>query len=84
MLIHCFGGSPEVALDRVQRGAYSSFSGSITRPNAKQAGPAIRAVPEERILIETDVPDILPYNVATVLNENHKISIVLTPALSNR
>ena len=63
MLIHCFGGSVEVATELVERGAYISFSGSITRPNAKQAGSALRAVPDDRILIETDAPDILPHNV---------------------
>ncbi len=63
MLIHCFGGTAEVATELVKRGAYISFSGSITRPNAKKAGPAIRAVPDDRILIETDAPDLLPHNV---------------------
>ena len=63
MLIHCFGGSAEMATELVKRGAYISFSGSITRPNARKAGPAIRTVPDDRILIETDAPDILPHNV---------------------
>ena len=63
MLIHCFGGSAEIATELVKRGAYISFSGSITRPNAKKAGAAIRVVPDDRILIETDAPDILPHNV---------------------
>lgn len=63
MLIHCFGSSSEVATELIQRGACISFSGSITRPNNKKAGSAIRAVPDDRILIETDAPDILPYNV---------------------
>jgi TatD DNase family protein len=63
MLIHCFGGSAEIATELVKRGAYISFSGSITRPNAKKAGPAIRSVPADRLLIETDAPDILPHTV---------------------
>jgi TatD DNase family protein len=63
MLIHCFGGSAEVATELVKRGGYISFSGSITRPNNKKAGPAIRVVPDDHILIETDAPDILPHNV---------------------
>ncbi len=62
MLIHCFGGSAEVAMELVKRGGYISFSGSITRPNNRKAGPAIRSVPEDRILIETDAPDIMPCN----------------------
>lgn len=65
LLIHCFGGSAEVATELVKRGAYISFSGSITRPNARKAGPAIRAVPLNRLLIETDAPDIFPHNCAT-------------------
>lgn len=73
MLIHCFGGSAEIATELVKRGAYISFSGSITRPNAKKAAAAIRVVPDDRILIETDAPDILPHNVdeasSFVLNE---------------
>lgn len=60
MLIHCFGGSVEVAQELVKRGAWISFSGSITRPNNRKAGPAICAVPNDRLLIETDAPDILP------------------------
>ncbi len=75
MLIHCFGSSAEIATELVKRGAYISFSGSITRPNAKKAGPAICAVPNDRILIETDAPDILPHNVdgaSCSVQEEHK------------
>ena len=49
-----------MATELVKRGAYISFSGSITRPTATQAGPAIRAVPADRILIETDSPYLSP------------------------
>jgi len=88
MLIHCFGGSAEIATELVKRGAYISFSGSITRPNARKAGPAIRAVPVERILIETDAPDILPQNIedapSTVLNEPANLRYVLAKAAELR
>lgn len=80
MLIHCFGGSAEIATELVKRGAYISFSGSITRPNAKKAGPAIRAVPSDRILIETDAPDILPTLATGPLNEPANIRLVLEKA----
>ena len=63
MLIHCFGGSAEVATELVKRGACISFSGSITRSGNNKAGAAIRAVPDDSILIETDAPDILPHNI---------------------
>ena len=93
MLIHCFGGSAEVATELVKRGAYISFSGSITRPNARKAGAAIRAVPDDRILIETDAPDILPHNCraemgkdlsAAGLNEPANVRFVLAKAAELR
>ncbi|MEE9369340.1 MAG: TatD family hydrolase [Pontiella sp.] len=84
MLIHCFGGSAEVAIELVKRGGYISFSGSITRPNAKKAGPAIRAVPVDRILIETDAPDIMPTTAEGDLNEPANLRFVLTQAAEFR
>lgn len=87
MLIHCFGGSAEIATELVKRGAYISFSGSITRPNAKKAGPAVRAVPANRLLIETDAPDILPCNLgasSTLLNEPAHVRFVLKKAAALR
>ncbi|MDF7800180.1 TatD family hydrolase [Pontiellaceae bacterium B1224] len=80
MLIHCFGGSAEIATELVKRGGYISFSGSITRPNARKAGPAIRAVPDDRILIETDAPDILPTTADGPLNEPANVKLVLEKA----
>ncbi|MBT8043015.1 MAG: TatD family hydrolase, partial [Pontiella sp.] len=70
MLIHCFGGSAETATELVARGGVISFSGSITRPNNKKAAAAIRAVPADRILIETDAPDILPHNCRAEMVED--------------
>lgn len=84
MLIHCFGGSAEVATELVKRGAYISFSGSITRPNAKKAGPAIRAVPDDRILIETDAPDLLPHSIVADFNEPANLRFVLAKAAELR
>lgn len=84
MLIHCFGGSAEVAMELVKRGGYISFSGSITRPNNKKSGPAIRAVPADRILLETDAPDILPATATGKLNEPANLRLVLTKAAELR
>ena len=84
ILIHCFGGSAEVALELVRRGAYISFSGSITRPNNRKAGPAIRAVPDDHILIETDAPDLLPTTADGPLNEPANVRLVLAKAAELR
>lgn len=93
MMIHCFGGSAEVAMELVRRGAYISFSGSITRPNNKKAEPALRAVPADRLLIETDAPDIFPCNMVQdaclcedgqILNEPANLRAVLAKAAAFR
>ncbi len=84
ILIHCFGGSAEVVAELVDRGAYISFSGSITRPNAKNAGSAIRAVPDNRILIETDAPDLLPHGATPGFNEPANLRLVLAKAAELR
>ena len=84
ILIHCFGGSAEVATELVKRGAYISFSGSITRPQAKKAAAAIRAVPADRILIETDALDILPQNASPGFNEPANLRWVLAKAAELR
>ncbi len=84
MLIHCFGGSAEVAAELMKRGGYISFSGSITRPNARKAGPAIRSVSSDRLLLETDAPDILPTTAEGPLNEPANLQFVLEKAAELR
>lgn len=60
MLLHAFSGSLEVMTELVAMGAYCSFGGTVTRPQARRVRDAARAVPAARLLIETDTPDLLP------------------------
>jgi TatD DNase family protein len=84
LLIHCFGGSAEIASELLKRGAYLSFSGSITRPNSAKAKRAILAVPDDRILIETDAPDLLPHPLRNIPNEPAFLPFVLERAAQLR
>lgn len=68
-MVHCFGGSVEVAQALLHRGAYLSFSGTITRLNNRRAAEVMPIVPLNRILFETDAPDLLPRGIAGPLNE---------------
>ena len=43
-----------------RHGLFISFSGAVTTPGNKKAARALQAVSLDRILIETDSPDILP------------------------
>lgn len=59
-VMHCFSGSKETARMYADMGFYISFSGSITFKNAVKFPEIIRAVPLNRILIETDCPYLTP------------------------
>ena len=57
---HSFSGSAEMAKELVNRGWYISFSGVITFKNASKILEAVKAVPLDRIMIETDAPYLAP------------------------
>lgn len=59
-VMHCFSGSKETALQYIDMGFYISFSGTITFKNAKSYPDIIKAIPRDRILIETDCPYLAP------------------------
>jgi TatD DNase family protein len=57
--LHAYNGSAEQVAQFAEFGAYFSFHASQLSGNAKKAPAAVQAVPEERLLIETDAPDTL-------------------------
>lgn len=59
-IIHCFSGSAESAQILVEMGFYISFAGPVTFKNARGLKAAAKAVPLEKILIETDSPYLTP------------------------
>ena len=60
LVMHCFSSSAEMAAEYVKLGFYVSFAGPVTYKNAKR-GDAIRAVPDELLLAETDCPYLTPH-----------------------
>ncbi|MCD8340851.1 MAG: TatD family hydrolase [Clostridiales bacterium] len=58
---HCYSGSLEDAKTLIALGWNLSFTGSITYKNAKKAPEVIAWLPEDRFMIETDSPYMLPY-----------------------
>ena len=59
-LMHSFGGSIEVARRLIPLGAYFSFSGHFLHPRKYSVIEVFRQLPPDRILLETDAPDMLP------------------------
>ena len=59
-VVHCFSGSAETALEIVKLGMYIGFTGVITFKNAHRAIEALKAVPLDKLLCETDSPYMAP------------------------
>lgn len=59
-VIHCFTGTADDAAAYVAMGFHVSFSGIVTYKNAQPIRDAVRRVPLDRILIETDCPYLAP------------------------
>ncbi len=59
-VVHSYSGSAELAAEYVALGFFISFSGSVCRPTSERAHRAAAAVPIDRLLIETDSPDLSP------------------------
>jgi TatD DNase family protein len=68
-VMHCFTESLEVAQAAMEMGFYISFSGIVTFKSAKELQAVARAVPLEKMLIETDSPYLAPVPYRGKMNE---------------
>lgn len=59
-LLHSFGGSAELIRRLAPLGAYFSFSGYFLHPRKAKVLETYREVPPDRLLLETDAPDMAP------------------------
>ena len=59
-LIHCFTGTKEFAKKLVDLNCYISLSGIITFKNSNDLVEAVRHIPVENMLVETDSPYLAP------------------------
>jgi len=59
-IMHCFGGTPEMAKALMSIGFLISFAGNVTFKKAENLRDSARVVPLDRLLIETDCPFLTP------------------------
>jgi TatD DNase family protein len=59
-VMHAFSGSPESAADCLRLGLHISLAGSVTYAGARRPVAVAALVPLERLLLETDAPDLAP------------------------
>ncbi len=59
-ILHCFSSGRRLAEVGVELGGYVSFSGILTFKNSQELRDIARAVPHDRLLVETDAPYLAP------------------------
>jgi TatD DNase family protein len=78
VVLHCFSATHRVA-DAAERGWYCSFAGNVTYPRSEALREAAAAVPEDRILVETDAPYLSPLEMRG--KRNQPANVVATARL---
>ena len=58
--LHCYTSGPELAEWAAEAGLYFSVSGIATFKNAHEVRERIKAMPDDRIMLETDCPYLAP------------------------
>lgn len=59
-IMHCFSGDKDFAFQMIDENFYISFAGNVTFKKALELQEAAKAVPLDRLLIETDSPFLSP------------------------
>lgn len=59
-VFHCFSGDVEMAKKCIERGYVLSFAGTLTFKNAPELREALKLVPHNQLLVETDSPFLAP------------------------
>lgn len=74
-VMHCFGGSVQEARRAVEMGFHLGIGGVVTFKNATMAD-VVKAVPLERLLLETDAPYLSPVPHRGQRNESSYIPLI--------
>jgi TatD DNase family protein len=77
MLMHCYTSGPELAEIAADLGAWFSVSGIATFKAADEVRAVIRAMPADRIIVETDCPYLAPTPHRGRRNEPAYVGLVL-------
>ena len=60
VVMHCFSGDADFAVECLKRGFLLSFAGTVTFTNARGLREAAGLTPHESMLVETDAPFLTP------------------------
>ena len=81
---HAFSGDAEAARRAAGMGLYFGIAGPLTYPKSDRLREALRAIPEDRILIETDSPYLPPQSNRGRRNEPALVLDIARAAAAER
>ncbi len=77
-VVHAFSGDAAAAKQVVELGLHMGIGGPLTYPKNAQLREAVRSVPLERLLVETDAPYLPPQVFRGKRNDPLKVRLVVT------
>ena len=83
-IFHCYSGDLEMAKICVDRGYILSFAGTLTFKNAPQLRQAVKIVPIDQLLVETDAPFLAPTPHRGALNTPAQIANIVRAMADER
>lgn len=83
-VFHCFSGDVAMAKVCIDRGYILSFAGTVTFKNAPQLREAVKLVPIEQLLVETDSPFLTPSPHRGKLNTPAQIAAIIRAVAQER
>lgn len=83
-VFHCFSGDVEMAKICIDRGYILSFAGTVTFKNAPQLREAVKLVPIDQLLVETDSPFLTPSPHRGKLNTPAQIAAIVRAIAQER
>lgn len=72
-VLHCFGGSLQMARHAIDLGFFISFAGNLTFKKAEDLRDIARLLPLDRLLVETDCPYLTPVPFRGKRNEPARV-----------
>jgi len=83
-VFHCFSGDVEMAKICIDRGYILSFAGTLTFKNAPALRDAVKLVPYDQLLVETDSPFLAPMPNRGALNTPAQIANIVRAMAEER
>ena len=84
VVMHCFSGDADFARACLERGAWLSFSGTVTFKNAESLRDALRVTPLDRVLVETDAPYLTPMPYRGRANASYLVPLTMRSMAETR